>query len=150
MAERDCSDFATLCFASFVVLLGACMPDKFDPPAPPMESPQPAFDPFETMIEPTESAFDSTGTNTVRSTFRSTMDGDDLGGVSYVSRTTSIEWAAAAPGRSDGSGATPEAVLAALVSRLEHLQKSPQASDRNARALWELNKALQIYRGELP
>lgn len=120
----------------------------------PPEPPKPPFA-FEGAAEPprqnsAEPPLEGTGPGVVRSEFRSTMDGDDLGGVSYVSRTTSIQWAAAAPGRSDGSGATPEAVLAALVSRLEHLQKSPQASDRNARALWELNKALQIYRGETP
>lgn len=83
-----------------------------------------------------------------KSTFYQTAGGDDLGGVSYVSPATTIHWR---PEKVvDSERASVEQVLAAAVARLEFIQSRPQASDRNARALWELNQALQILRGETP
>lgn len=83
-----------------------------------------------------------------KSTFYQTAGGDDLGGVSYVSPATTIHWRP--EWIVDSERASVEQVIAAAVARLEFMQSRPQASDRNARALWELNQALQILREGTP
>jgi hypothetical protein len=72
-----------------------------------------------------------------------TATGNDLGGDSHVSPNTTIHWRPASVVDSDGT--TVEAVLQATAVRLSHLQKSPQAQDKNARALWHVMKALAEF-----
>ena len=76
-----------------------------------------------------------------RHTFRRDAATDnDLGGVSNVSPSTNIHWRIESA--VDSEGATVAGVLEAAALRLEALQKTPQAADANARALWEVLKAL--------
>jgi hypothetical protein len=72
-------------------------------------------------------------------------DGNDLGGVAYRKDGLNITWrpATGAPLPTQIHGVTPAQVLAAVAMRLEAVQSTPQASDRNARALWEIHKALK-------
>lgn len=79
--------------------------------------------------------------NPSRHTFRRDAATDnDLGGVSNVSPSTNIHWRAESA--VDSEGATVAGVLEAAALRLEAIQKTPQAADANARALWEVMKAL--------
>jgi hypothetical protein len=68
---------------------------------------------------------------------------NDLGGTSHVSPNTVIHWRSAS--KIDSEGAVPEDVLKATAVRLSHLQRSPQAQDKNARALWHVMKALAEF-----
>lgn len=70
---------------------------------------------------------------------------NDLGGVSHVSPSTVIHWRAEY--RIDSEGASVAAVLEAVAVRLSAIQNTPQASDANARALWEVIKALEVLEG---
>lgn len=80
--------------------------------------------------------------------FRHDGVGNDLGGRSRVSPATTIIWAEADPNAAATlQGATPADVLRATARRLEHLQTTPQSSDRNARALWGILRALQDLEG---
>ncbi len=45
------------------------------------------------------------------------------------------------------AGATPLDVLEAVQSRLQHMQKTNQGGDEIARAIWEVNKAVEILSG---
>jgi hypothetical protein len=76
-----------------------------------------------------------------RHTFRRDAATDnDLGGVSNVSPNTNIHWRSESA--IDSEGATVAGVLEAAAMRLEAIQKTPQADDANARALWDVMKAL--------
>lgn len=147
MSSRDLGPFPTLAIAvCFVSLMGACVTIPFDP--------KPAPDPFAALPNATPPAAAESPAPLERvnvetkSTFYQTAGGDDLGGVSYVSPATTIHWKP--EWVIDSERASVEQVIAAAVARLEFIQSRPQASDRNARALWELNKALQVLQGETP
>ena len=45
------------------------------------------------------------------------------------------------------TAATPEQVVDATISRLQYVQTTPHASDRNARVLWHLVQAQDVYAG---
>jgi hypothetical protein len=81
----------------------------------------------------------------VQSTFYQSPTGIDAGGVSYVSPATTIHWRPETA--IDSEGATVEQILAAVADRLEFVQSTPQAADRNARALWDVLKALRHFQG---
>lgn len=143
MSSRDWGPFPNLAIGvCFVSLMGACVTIPIDP--------KPAPDPF-AATPPTAAelppALERVAVET-KSTFYQTAGGDDLGGVSYVSPATTIHWKP--EWVVDSERASVEQVLAAAVARLEFVQSRPQASDRNARALWELNQALQILREGTP
>lgn len=130
----------------FLLGLGACLPKQnSDLPTTTSET-EPSTAPA-IVDGPAPRIAGAAGT-VFRSVFYKSQVGDDLGGYSFVSPTQPINWKI--EGAANSNGATVEDVLAAAIARLEHLQTTPQASDRNARALWELNKALQIFREELP
>lgn len=77
--------------------------------------------------------------------FRSGPDGLDLGGVSHVSPNTNIYWKSVAI--PDSEGATVASVLQAASDRMQFLQKSPHASNSQAKALWHLEQALNVLEG---
>lgn len=77
--------------------------------------------------------------------FRSGPDGVDMGGVSHVSPNTNIHWRSVAI--PDSEGATVASVLQAASDRLQFLQKSPHASNSQAKALWHLEQALNVLEG---
>jgi hypothetical protein len=80
-----------------------------------------------------------------------TQGGDDYGGESQASPNTIIKWAPVnLPAHIKSDGASVPDVLAACSARLSHLQKTPQASDTNAKALWEIVKAMDILNGNAP
>lgn len=66
-----------------------------------------------------------------------------LGGVASGPGYT-INWA----GTQQPEAAQPIDVIRALKSRMTHLQTTSCGSDKNARALWEIDKALQILEGD--
>lgn len=77
--------------------------------------------------------------------FRSGPDGVDMGGVSHVSPNTNIHWRSVAI--PDSEGATVSSVLQATSDRLQFLQKTPHASNSQAKALWHLEQALNVLEG---
>ena len=80
-----------------------------------------------------------------------TQGGDDYGGESQASPNTKIKWAPVnLPAHITSDGASVADVLAACSARLSHLQKTPQASDTNAKALWEIVKAMDILNENAP
>jgi hypothetical protein len=83
--------------------------------------------------------------------FLTTSFGNDYGGESQASPNTKIRWAPVtlSPGV-QSEGATVADVLAACVARMSQIQKTPQASDTNARALWEVQKAMDLLNGQAP
>lgn len=78
--------------------------------------------------------------------FRDAASGADLGGRSIVSPNSTINWKSA--GAVDSEGATVVDVLNATAARLSHLQQTPAANDKNARALFDIVKALDTLEGE--
>lgn len=56
----------------------------------------------------------------------------------------SITW----EGSQTPDAAAPADVLKAVLLRIEHLQKGATGSDRNARALWDVKKAIDTLEGK--
>jgi hypothetical protein len=78
--------------------------------------------------------------------FRDAASGADLGGRSIVSPNSTIHWRSA--GAVDSEGATVVGVLNATAARLSHLQQTPAANDKYARALFDIVKALDTLEGK--
>lgn len=80
-----------------------------------------------------------------------TADGNDYGGDSQASPNTKIRWAPAATSPNvTYEGATVANVLEAIAARLSQIQKTPQAADRNAKALWHVLQAMDLLNGKTP
>lgn len=81
-----------------------------------------------------------------RSDFQLDANGNDLGGTSVLSSSTVIKWRSEF--YTNSQGATVIEIVKAAADRMQRLQRTPQASDTNARALWELRKAIDIMEGK--
>jgi hypothetical protein len=77
-----------------------------------------------------------------------TLEGADYGGESQVSQDTKIKWAAVGP--QGATGATVADVLEATAARLSQIQKTPQAADKNAKALWHVLQAMDLLNNKAP
>lgn len=83
--------------------------------------------------------------------FLRTADGNDYGGESQVSRNTKIRWQPAATSPNlIYEGASVANVLEATAARLSQIQKTPQAADLNAKALWHVLQAMDVLNGKTP
>lgn len=90
--------------------------------------------------------FGSSGSTHGRFEFHLDANGNDLGGTSVLSNATSIKWRSEF--YSNSQGATVLEVIKAAAERMQQLQQTPQASNTNARALWELRKAIDLMEGK--
>ncbi len=81
--------------------------------------------------------------------FLTTPNGNDFGGDSLVSSNTKINWAPVnLPPNVQSHGASVEGVLEACAARLSQIQKTPQAADVNAKALWHVLQAMDLLSGK--
>lgn len=78
--------------------------------------------------------------------FNKSKGNDDLGGQSHLPGG-SIKWRSESI-LGDGDGATPSLVVQATIDRLSFLQQTAQANGRNAKALFKLMEAKDIFDGE--
>ena len=106
---------------------------------------EPPLQPFGAGFVPQDRLAKYTAQPGRHSMVRASGTDNDLGGVSHVSPSTVIHWRAES--RIDSEGASVAAVLEAVAVRLSAIQNTPQASDANARALWEVMKALEVLEG---
>lgn len=83
--------------------------------------------------------------------FLTTTFGNDYGGESRPSPNTIICWAPVAlPPNVKSQGATVADVLEVTAARLSHIQKTPQAADVNAKALWHVIQAMDLLNEKTP
>lgn len=83
--------------------------------------------------------------------FLRTADGNDYGGESQASPNTKIRWAPAVTTTNvTYHGATVADVLEATAARLSQIQKTPQAADANAKALWHVLQAMDLLNAKPP
>ena len=84
--------------------------------------------------------------------FFKNADGNDYGGESQASPNTKIRWAPAVTSSPNVTyeGATVADVLQATAARLSQIQKTPQAADRNAKALWHVLQAMDLLDAKQP
>ena len=83
--------------------------------------------------------------------FLTTPFGSDYGGESQASPNTKIRWAPAVlPPNVKSEGATVADVLEVTAARLSHIQKTPQAADVNAKALWHVLQAMDLLNEKTP
>jgi hypothetical protein len=115
---------------------------------PAMGTDEPPLQPFGAGFIPHDRLARYTAQPGRHSMMRTAGTGDDYGGVSDVSPSTMIYWRIES--RPDPRGASVAAVLEAVAVRLSAIQNTPQASDANARALWEVMKALEVLEGLEP
>jgi hypothetical protein len=88
----------------------------------------------------------TSGSPSGRFEFHLDANGNDLGGTSVLSSATAIKWRSEF--YTNSKGASVLEVVKAAADRIQQLQRTPQASDTNARALWELRKAIDIMEGK--
>ena len=83
--------------------------------------------------------------------FLRTVDGNDYGGESQASPNTKIRWAPVCLSPNvTYEGASVANVLEACAARLSHIQQTPQAADRNAKALWHVIQAMDTLNDPRP
>jgi hypothetical protein len=86
-------------------------------------------------------------TNTFR---KQTADNTDMGGTSHINGLV-IQWRAAdTPFENARGTVSVHEVLQAAASRLSSIQRTAQASDVNARALWHVTNAIDQLAGIVP
>jgi hypothetical protein len=79
-----------------------------------------------------------------------TLEGADYGGESQVSQNTKIKWAPVGLATPQIEGASVADVLEATAARLSQIQKTPQAADKNAKALWHVLQAMDLLNNKAP
>lgn len=73
---------------------------------------------------------------------------DDMNKRPLTGRTVGPGFTITWEGSQTPDAAAPADVLKAVLLRIEHLQKGATGSDRNARALWDVKKAIDTLEGK--
>lgn len=142
---------ATICIIAFLTILSVsvftiAMLNEFELPTK-KSSDDANSSSVVVSLESPPSGLGSVPMQDPKSNYRFNKDGDnDLGGQSHLPGG-SINWRSESVA-GDGEGATPSLVVQATIDRLSFLQQTAQANGVNAKALFKLMEAKDIFDGE--